>query len=61
MGVDSIGNVAGMRDILRSPHVLLDDNFRALLATTYPVSQHTAVIHRGLHSICYACKLGDCN
>jgi len=61
MGVDSIDKFAGIRDILSSPRLLLDDTFTALLATTYPVSQHTADIHRGLNPICYACKLGDCN
>ena len=61
MGVDSIDNVAGIRDILSSPHLLLNDTFRALLVTTYPVPQHTAVIHTGLKPICFACKLGDCN
>jgi hypothetical protein len=61
MEVDSIDKVAGIRDILSSPHLLLDDTFIALLATTYRVSQHTADIHRGLNSIRYACKLGDCN
>jgi len=48
MGVDSIDKIAGIRDILSSTHVLLDDTFRAFLVTTYPVSQHMADIHRGL-------------
>jgi hypothetical protein len=61
MLVDSIDKVAGIRNILSSPHVFLDDTFRALLATNYPVSQHRADIHRGLNPICYTCKLGDCN
>jgi hypothetical protein len=43
---------------LSSPHLLLDDTFRALLATAYSVSQHTADVHMGLTPICYACKLG---
>jgi hypothetical protein len=44
MVVETIDKIAGIRDILSSPHVLLDDTFRALLASTYPVSQHMADI-----------------
>ena len=58
MRVDSIDNVAGIRDILSSPHFLLDDTFRALLATTYPVSQHTADIHRRLTLIVLMWRIG---
>jgi hypothetical protein len=61
MNVDSIVTLLEFEIFLSSPHLLLEDTFRALLATTYSVSQHTADVHMRLTPICYACKLGDCN
>ena len=61
MRLDSIDNVAEIRYILSSPHLLLDDTFRALTVTTYAVSQHKADARRGLNPIFYASRLWDCN
>jgi len=61
VGVDSIDNVAGIRDILSSPHLLLNDTFRALLVTNLPRFTTQGGHTQRVKPICYACKLGDCN